>query len=820
MTYSTYSQRTKRTKIMIDPDINSNTINNIICSVSKAKNSANSANLLNHSYHRYNLRSIKSNVKNMINPYIGTESLNIQNPRIIKELRQCINKNYKSKNNDFIHSINYYHDPKENIINDNVYNIYASNSTTIIEIADYDKYVEFKYKKSNKYLHQLIEDFTNTNIKVIVIWYLHYLTDYYPILITEHESEASDKNKQIEYNEKWLYNISTPINSSWISASKTRNYLMDDPLIDYLEYNQIYEIDDLKNIKNNKKRKYSESSIVSDIEKKPTFLSAILNNGIQFENKIILDLMEKYPNQIVKILDIGTYDEITREKLKDPIYFHITQDMIKKGVPIIYQGVLHNSKNKSYGLPDLIVRADYINKIIDEEIDIDLTKLKATNQYPYYIIDIKNSNMHLSARADTLLNYNNVKPYKGQIAIYHQSLSDIQEYDTQRAFILASKWTRKQKDTVYQCSNPFDRLGIIDFESNDISYIDSSNSAIEWNKLIRNPDNDLNCLEPNNPNLYPNMCNSTDGKFRKVKKFLAEKNHEITNIWMCGTKHRANAIANGCTKWSDPNVDSNVLGFNGKNAKILDLILKINRSKSVKLSDKIHPKQINSYLNGWRDRNKLAFYVDFETLNSTAFLPREYTDLEINNPNANDIIFMIGIGHSYQNNWSYKCYIADDLSDQSQLKIINQMTNHIRDISANHGFKSTADVNVYHWSNFEPMILAKACSKHNIIMPIIQWIDILKMFHEEPIIIKGALNFSLKSVGKALYNLGLIKTIWSESDNVTNGLDAMFQAYLIYNDHNDHCKDRFKQEMKSIQSYNEIDCKIMWEILDALAKIL
>jgi hypothetical protein len=105
----------------------------------------------------------------------------------------------------------------------------------------------------------------------------------------------------------------------------------------------------------------------------------------------------------------------------------MTQNMIKKGVPIIYQGVLHNSKNKSYGLPDLIVRADYINKIIDEEIDIELRKLKATKQYPYYIIDIKNSNMHLSARADTLLNYNNVKPYKGQIAIYHQSLSDIQE---------------------------------------------------------------------------------------------------------------------------------------------------------------------------------------------------------------------------------------------------------------------------------------------------------------------------------------------------------------------------------------------------------
>ena len=747
----------------------------------------------------------------MISPYV--ESLNITVPHILKELKNCINKYYDS-NSEFSNSISYLYDPKQYIINNNVYDIYASNPNTIIEIADYDKYHEFKLMfessnqslKTNSYLYNLINDYTNSQIttlpKVIIVWFLNYSTDYYPILISEYE-----QNKNTDF---WLYNISTQIDNTWISASKTRNYLMDDPLIDFLEYNHIYEIEDLNDFNKYKKRKYSDLTP----DNKQTFLSAILENGIKFEDQVIRDLNNKYPNQIIKILDISTYNEVTKLKLKDPIYYHMTQNMIKKGVPIIYQGVLHNSKNKSYGLPDLIVRADYINKIFDEEIQVDLIKLKTTKQYPYYIIDIKNSNLHLSARADTILNYNGVKPYKGQIAIYHQILSEIQNYDTKTAFIMASKWTRKQKDTLYQCANPFDRVGIIDFELNDLSYIDSSNSAIEWNKLVRNDTNNLNCLEPNNPNLYPNMCNSTDGKFRKVKKFLAEKNHEITDIWMCGPKHRANAIANGCTKWSDPKVNSNLLGFNGKNASTLDLILQINRSKSTKLSDKVYPKKIKSDFGGWRDRNKLAFYIDFETLNSTAFLPREQTDIEINNPNANDIIFMIGIGHSYNNKWSYKCYIADDLSDQSQIKIINQMTNHIRDISANYKIDSS-NVNLYHWSGFEPIVLGKACSKHNILMPIFQWIDILKMFHEEPIIIKGSLNFSLKSVGKALYNLGLIKTIWSESDNVKNGLDAMFQAYLIYNNSD---KTKFKTEMDCIQSYNLIDCKIMWEILDALAK--
>jgi hypothetical protein len=752
---------------------------------------------------KYNLRSNKNDIKYMISPYIN--SLNILKGCIGKELKKSINKNYNSNNE----LINYSYNLKQMIINNNQYDIYAFNSTTIIEIADYDKYHEFKLKlnssaKINFYLQNLINDFTNiSKNKVIIIWFLKYLTNYYPILISEYENN--------ECKEKWLYDISTKIDNTWISASKTRNYLMDDPLIDYLEYNQIYDINDIKDTDNYKKRKYSD---FSQDYNKPTFKSTILNNGIEFEDKIIEDLKKKYPDKIVKILDISIYNEITKLKLKDPIYSYMTINMINKGIPIIYQGVLHNKKNKSYGLPDMIIRADYINKIFHEKIDINMVKLKTTKQYPYYIIDIKNSNIHLSAKNDTILNYNGIKSYKGQITIYHQILSDIQKHDTEKSFIMASKWTRTKKNIIYQCYNPFDRLGIIDFASNDISYIDLSSAAIEWNKLIRKPNNKLNCLEPNNYNLYPNMCNTTNEKFTKVKRFLATKNHEITDIWMCGPKHRTNAILNGCTKWSDNNLDSKILGFNGKNANTLDLILKINKSKSNKLYDKFYPNKIKSTLNGWRDRDKLSFYIDFETLNTTSFIQRNITDIEINHPNDNDIIFMIGIGYSFKNEWEYKCFTVDDLTNQSQIKIINNMTTYIKDISDNY-YLDPLNVNIFHWSNFEPLIFRKTCFKYNIIMPIFKWTDILKMFHEEPIIIKGALNFSLKSVGRALYELNMIKTIWLESDNVKNGLDAMFQAYMIYNNPD---KTNFKVEMKSIQIYNEIDCKIMWEILNALSK--
>ncbi len=147
------------------------------------------------------------------------------------------------------------------------------------------------------------------------------------------------------------------------------------------------------------------------------------------------------------------------------------------------------------------------------------------------------------------------------------------------------------------------------------------------------------------------------------------------------------------------------------------------------------------------------------------------------------------------------------------------MIDFVKEISLKYGYDNNKyqDITMYHWSNFEPLVLSKVCAKFHMAMPIFKWTDILKMFHEEPIIIKGANNFSLKTIGKALYDMKLITTIWDENIDVKNGLDAMFQAYQIYKtEKNIHTN----KQMLNIKEYNIIDCKIMWDILNALAKII
>ena len=58
--------------------------------------------------------------------------------------------------------------------------------------------------------------------------------------------------------------------------------------------------------------------------------------------------------------------------------------------------------------------------------------------------------------------------------------------------------------------------------------------------------------------------------------------------------------------------------------------------------------------------------------------------------------------------------------------------------------------------------------------------SLIKIFDEyEPIAIRGAFNYKLKTIGKALYNLGKIETQWPDT-NITNGQIAMLEAIKYF----------------------------------------
>jgi hypothetical protein len=86
------------------------------------------------------------------------------------------------------------------------------------------------------------------------------------------------------------------------------------------------------------------------------------------------------------------------------------------------------------------------------------------------------------------------------------------------------------------------------------------------------------------------------------------------------------------------------------------------------------------------------------------------------------------------------------------------------------------------------------------------------------------LNFSLKSIAKAFHSHGFIETVWDESDCM-DGMSAMVLALKCYTSVTKEemllgsSKDIMAlPTMRVIRSYNEVDCRVMQEIMTYIVK--
>src|SRR5205085_85163 len=93
------------------------------------------------------------------------------------------------------------------------------------------------------------------------------------------------------------------------------------------------------------------------------------------------------------------------------------------------------------------------------------------------------------------------------------------------------------------------------------------------------------------------------------------------------------------------------------------------------------------------------------------------------------------------------------------------------------------------------------------------WIDMCKVFEQEPIVIKGAYRFKLKQIGNAFYNNGLISTKW-EDGQMSDGLIVMLEMIKLYR--TDQTMSPHINKFKSVIDYNEVDCRVVWEIINYL----
>ena len=568
--------------------------------------------------------------------------------------------------------------------------------------------------------------------------------------ISDDIQDSNKKHKKLLIN-NW---------DTWISATKIRNYMIDDPLIDYLE---LY-------YKSATSAKYSN-----------TFQQCIMNQGVIFENNIIDQIKLKFPNNIISV---ATYQQSkSYDKYIDTIKY------MKSGVPIIYQGVLHDYKHKIFGMPDLLIRSDWINKIFDNKIINKFKHSGLNSGYHYRVFEIKSLTLDLCSDGKHLCNSNkNNVASKGQLYIYNKILGIIQNYTPKKSYIIGKKWVYKKQGKSFEGTS-FERVAHVNYSSNDKFIRTKTALAIKWIRMLKADGFNWSVNKPHINELKPNMCN-VDDKWHNIKKQIANDTNDITELWMCGIKNRNIAIQNGINNWrTHIGIKSEMLGITGiKTAPILQAILDINQETQT--SKIITPTKIINKLFNWRKKTNDECFIDFETITP-----------EIHNE-SHVLIFMIGVGIIIDNKWVFKCFIAKDINSNGEKEMLIEFHSYINK------FKNI--IRWWHWGAAETYLYNNAITRHKISNKP-KWCDMLQLFKMDIIVCRGMLNFSLKSVVGAFYKNKLIKTKYDS--NINNGLQAMVSAYECYKNNNIN-----SDTMLCIEKYNEIDCLVMYEIINYLRK--
>jgi hypothetical protein len=482
---------------------------------------------------------------------------------------------------------------------------------------------------------------------------------------------------------------------------------------------------------------------------------------------------------------------------------------MKEGVAIIHSAPVRNTRNRTHGIIDLLVRSDLLHLLVNECPLLPEEKIipspKLGHDFHYVVIDIKFSTLPLRADGRHLLNSGSYPAYKAQCLIYTDAIGHIQGYTSQYAFILGRRWKYTKKDIKYNSYTCLDKIGVIDYKKVDKSFVERTSDSLKWIRENKKNGHKWSISPPSREELYPNMCYDS-GKWQQYKEKIADSIGEITKVWYCGIKHRNTAIKNSIKSWRDPECNSKNIGIVGSRGNIIDSILNINRQNI----DKIRPKDIKSNMFLWRNEVPEIF-VDFETL-SDIFSPLN----ELPFQKQTNMIFMIGIWYKEYNEkkWVYKRFTCKTSTIDEELRIMKEFNSFVEERNCPKIWYWCAEKSFWNTAYNRQIILAPNQDDKDILsnFQIYNWVDMCELFKNEPIVIKDCFKFGLKPISKAMYKHGLITTKL-ESD-CTSGMTAMVNAYKCY----DSCIDPDESTMKDIAKYNKFDVSVLEDILTYLRK--
>jgi len=586
----------------------------------------------------------------------------------------------------------------------------------------------------------------------------------------------------------------------WVSATATRNFMFDDPILDWLE---LFGAD----------KGFVRDDLLDGYDERADYTCFLLKKGKEFEAAVVrylraLEARHGTPH----IRTIERRGAANPDDTSGRMCLDATHAAMREGVAVIYQGMVCDPTSHTYGYPDFLVLSSVLGKLFPNMIGSVDTRTGApgigATGHHYVVVDAKYSTLKLNAQQE-LGNDDSQQAYKAQLFLYNRALGVMQGFTPRYAYLLGRGWTQGK----HRVDNAVDHLGLAP-QDGALTHGDplapKVEEAVQWiRRLHQGGTNWVTTPAPSVEELRPNLKNTEDAPWHYAKHQIASDQGEITLLWQVGIEARRNAVREGITNWRDRRCTAASLGVKGAYLSKVQAIMAVNRDD---LDPPVRPPRVTAGETTWRNAPPLEFFVDFETVNN---LDDDFSAFPKKGGQA--LIFMIGCGHLENGTWRFECFTARQLDEPSEADIIGRWIQHMETVRRMVAPNLVAPI-VYHWSFAEISTLESAYNSavrrhqnNRWITP--QWYDLLKnVVLAEPFVVRGSMRFGLKSVAKGLYALGLIETNWV--DGIADGLGAMAAAWWVDNEARaTGVTMETLPLMKSVIQYNEIDCRVMMEIL-------
>lgn len=663
---------------------------------------------------------------------------------------------------------------------------YVETSIKFKEIFTEDDKSNYKYwgecegdlKEDGKYWY--LENIFIQKVERDDLWLkenVEFFTNMFEKLKNFHKPSRKRKkrSRKRSYN-NMISDTKEPLHDYYLNENYMHNYVNNDTLSDFLNMygKQKYNIEPELN------------PFLRQVANWNKECSGILRNNLLENYKLTYNIIQ-LPQKAVTHYDV-------------PYDLHkMTLRYMKENKDIIINPYLIDKKNKMYINTFAFVKG----RVLCQETNI--CNLNLDLYYPY--IFKKKRLKTYSNKANKLTNHSDMRELKCS-ALYHiEMLNKFQSSKIDKAFVLG--WGYEIKE-IKLSLNPDTELFknkvqyIIYKDEKDL--IEKSKRALKWLTLCRSQGKnwDIYNLKNTVPNKYhryllPNTCNKNI--WNNIKQELAEKYDDVGLIWGIGSEKRRELHNMNIYSWKDDNFKNYVNEKFKKRRKIMNNIIDINKNEKSPMIY-LPNKKIQNKINNWHLQGRLDFFVDFETINTSV--------------SKNEIIYLIGMAIKFPNGeLDYLSYFVPELTIDHELEIVKRWMFDMKRLRSRYcRGKKKYDPSVFCWGNAEIQMLNSAIDRFQEIDPDlnlapINFIDMCKMFKDEPILIKGAKEgFGLKIILANMVKNNLIEKV--KYEDFCNRGDISITHAL------DYYKRKDNDIKNALIKYNEIDCIALRKIVEKI----